>query len=210
VEICYRLETEDAVPHARKWLKAEDPDIQCWAAMILLRHGNKTKPEGLAEIEALLASEDGYPRYKHYNQAVEALLATKNELAITLACGILKTKDARPRTILQLLLAGRKECLDFLLAKLDTEVGDMTEDMVASWKQGDFAERLSLDVAEPDLEDMPGTEDEELAAARRTKRKELKAWLQEQFALIKAGKKSDVKLPLEPWDKSGGFRIIEP
>ena len=193
-EICCRLDSADAAAPARKWLTSEDERVRFWSALILLQHGDKSKSEGLAELEPILAKDEGWYRYPH---AVDPLLSTKNEKAVDLACGILKKQGFRLNLssgpILQrLFLAGRQEALDYLLAKLESEKpsgtasgayddkeverslveGDRTAAIVAFW-QSDGA---TFDTLAPDDQ-------------RRARRKLLQDWLKEQFALVRAGKK---------------------
>jgi hypothetical protein len=163
-----------------------------------LRHGDKQKQEGLAEMEAVLSKDDG----RLYLAAIEPLLTTGNDKAAALACGILAEKRfvVEYRTLRpiaqRLFLAGRRECLDYLLAKLDSErpirkssgirdgrrvertlaEGDRFAEMITFWHGG----RPEYDTLARD-------------ADRRAQRKQLATWLKEQFSLIEAGKKPDVR-----------------
>ncbi len=196
IEICYYLDTDKAAPYARKLLTSEDQDVRFWSALILLRHGDRTKMEGLPELEAVLAKDEGRG-WDLYPKAIEPLLAAKSDRAAALACGILKKEhfglpDGSSGRILQrLFLAGQQECLDFLVSKLDSETpagsivgrrdgknversrveGDGAAETIAAWRGG----RSEYDDLAPDDD-------------RRTQRRQLKEWLKEQFALIKAGK----------------------
>ena len=123
-EICYGLDTAQAVPQARKWFASADNNTRFWSALILLRHGDRSKFEGLAELEAALVKDDGsylYPR------AIDPLLATNYDKAAALACGILKKERfemhgfSTGQILQRLFLAGRQECLDYLLRRLDSE-----------------------------------------------------------------------------------------
>lgn len=200
VELCYRLGSADAAPPARKWLASENETVRFWSALILLRHGDRTKPEGLAELTPILAKDEGW---HYYPPAVEPLLATKDETAVTLAYGILRKEAFRGQYASQspvlerLFLAGRQEGLDYLLTHLESEnpcgsaagtfggkevrrslvEGDRMAAVVATWRS-DGAE---FDVLAPD-------------DVRRAKRELLRHWLKEQFALIHAGKKPDMTM----------------
>ena len=199
-ELCCRLDSPDAVAPARKWLTSEHESIRFWSALILLRHGDQTKPEGLAELEPLLAKdEDCY----WYPNAIEPLLATKNEKAVALAYGFLKKNSVHwlaeylSQILERLFLAGRQEGLYSVLAHLESEKpdgntsgtydgkevqrslveGDHTATIVTTWQTGD----KTFDLLLPD-------------DVRRSQRKQLRRWLKEQFALIQAGKKPDITI----------------
>lgn len=208
-ELCYRLDSADAAPYARKWLTSENETVRFWSALILLRHGDRKTLEGFTELTPLLAKDEPW----YYVQAVEPLLATKNEKAVTLAYGILKKKgfeshcDLMSPILERLFLAGRREGYEFLQTRLESEdptrsikgtfggkevcrslvEGDHMAVAVAAWRK-DGAE---FDLLAPD-------------DVRRAQRKQLRYWLEEQYALIRAGKKPDmVMLPIR-------FRMSQP
>ncbi len=196
-EFCYRLDCADAVAPARKWLTSDNKYVRFWSALILLQHGDRARLEGLADLEALLAEDDRFYRYKC---AIGPLTATKNERAMVLACGILKKEHFTPTfsgmILQQLFLAGREECLEYLLTKLNSEKeageargkyagkeirrpqveGDRVAYVVSSWQSGE----ANYYILAPDDQ-------------RRAERKRLKGWLMEQFTQIKAGKEPDMK-----------------
>ena len=206
------MNSADALAPARRWLSSPDRGVQYWAALIVLRHGDKKKPEGLDVLETILADDDGT---QYYPGAVGPLLATKSERATKLACGILKKNKFTEEpgwicspVLQRLLLAGREECLDYLLARLDSSKphggssgvrdgkkvqqslveGDDMAMTVAAWRSNES----EYDTLAPD-------------DARRVRRGQLKAWLKEQFVLIKAGKKPQMKPPGELIESSGPF-----
>ena len=196
--LCCLADSADAVPTARGWLASTDSTVRFWAGLILLRHGDKKRLEGLTQVESVLANGNGCL----YLEAIDSLLATKNERAMALACGVLAEKTFvvehhTLRPILQkLFLAGRRECLDYFLAKLDSQrpigkqsgtrdgkkverslvEGDRIAQTIAFW-QGD---KPGYDLLAPDTD-------------RRARRTQLAAWLSEQFSLIKAGKTPDIR-----------------
>jgi hypothetical protein len=203
VELCFRLDSADAAVPARKWLTSKDENTRFWSALILLQHGDQTKPEGLAELEPILAKDEGWHYYPH---AIEPLLSTKNDRAVRLACDILKKNgfhchDLSSGPILQrLFLTGRRECLDYLLVHLESETpsgsasgiyrgkeverslveGDREAFLVAFWRTSN----AEYNVLAP-VED------------RSAQRKQLQNWLKEQYALIQAGRKPGMTvLPL--------------
>ena len=189
VSICYRWNAAKSVPYARKWLNSKNQEARFWSALILLGHGNQSQLEGLATMEDVLA-EDGGSDF--YPVAIIPLLELRNERATMLACGILKKGLPSSQILQMLFLAGRQECLDYLLAKLDSETphkpasdapydsdvarprieGDLLAEIVEYWRPG----HTRFDLLAPDSQ-------------RRANRQELKSWLKEQFAQIKAGRK---------------------
>ena len=212
VRLCYQMDSTDAAEPARQWLNNAEPSIRYWAALILLRHGDKDRVGALDALEPILAQDDGTHKYPG---AISPLLATKDERASKLACGILKkTKfNEQPgwlaEPVLQrLLLAGRQECLDYLLAKLDS---DKTHGGSSGARNGKHVEQslvegddMALAVAKWRLDkseyDTLAPDDE-----CRTRRKQLKTWLIEQFALVKAGKEPAMKPPEKLIESSGPF-----
>ena len=202
-ELCYAFDSAEAVAAAREWIKGKDEDARFWSALILIRHGDKAKSEGLDPLKALLAEDDGT---RFFPSAIDDLLAMKNEAAAALACSILKkprfgSEFDRGEILLRLFLAGRQEALDYLFATLkSTEsggsasgtykgkrvarqltAGDELAGQVAQWR----TDKWEFDtLAEPD--------------ERRQQRDDLTRWLKEQFALIKAGKPPAMRTDVAP------------
>jgi hypothetical protein len=208
-EMCFRLSAADALPEARKWVKETDEGLRFWAAMVLLRAGDRGRPdgpEGLAELRPILEKDDGD---RWFPSAMDELLATRDEKAIALACTVLSkpafgqgsTRYSSFPMIHRLLLAGRKEALDYVTKSLDdtTEAatsygnyqgqevqrrqsrGDLMADAVAEWRSDGYRYE-SL-----------GPDDQ-----RAKERDKLKNWVAEQFELIKAGKPHGIKMPQGP------------
>jgi hypothetical protein len=203
VEMCRKLDTAEAAKPAREWIKSDDKSTRFWAALILLRHGDQSRPEGLEPLKALLGEDDGtylYPR------AIDDLLATKNDAATAVACGILKKErfasDHNHGPILhRLILAGRKEALEYALAELDSTVSagtsfgeykgqkvkreqtraDGMASAVAEWR----TDKWTFEQLAPDEE-------------RKQGREQLKSWLKDQFAKIKAGQKPEMRTEPRP------------
>jgi len=201
-EFCYLLDVPESAADARTWIRSADKGTRFWAALILLKHGDTAKQEGQDVLAEVLAKDDGsdfYPR------AIDPLLAAKTESALTLALGILRkprffdhfnfhTSDVLHR----LFLTGRRECLDFLLQKLDLEgsdshahgerygvrverglgMGDWTAEFVMSWR----IDEVRYQNLAPDNE-------------RRAAREKIKTWLKEQFTLINEGKPHQIEPP---------------
>ncbi|MHB1036169.1 MAG: hypothetical protein ACYC35_18070 [Pirellulales bacterium] len=200
VSFCYHLDSSAAVPYAREWLaSAADDEMQLWAALILLRHGDKASSEGWPQLTKILAKDDGCELYA---SAVGPLLELKSEKAAVLACGILKREKFEPSDFLtavalqELFLAGRQECLDYLLAKLDRresaekaleQHGD--ESRMSELASNDWTTRLMTYWK-------TGSESSHLGSRgnRQTRLQELKSWLKEQFALVKQGKTPKMNL----------------
>ncbi len=193
-ELCHRLDAPETASPAREWVKGDDQTVAFWGSLILLRHGEKTKKEGLEPLRKILEKDDGeilYPR------ALDTLLATKDPAALDLAAGILGkhhfgTRPNRAAVLHRLFLAGRPEALDYLLAGLDSK--DEGGTSFGKYKGQEVQRKLTRgdefagDVSEwrtegPGYERMAPDED------RAKQREALKGWLKEQFALIKAGKK---------------------
>lgn len=201
-ELCYALNAPEAAVDARRWITLPNKNTRFWAALILLKHGNMR--EGYDTLVEVLTKDDGsylYPR------AIEPLLAAKTEDTMKLAVGILNkqrfelTSFESGAILHRLFLAGRRECLDYLIEKLDSEeaqgsssgewngmpverdqvMGDWAADVVTEWRADNVAyERLAPD------------------QSRRRARENLKAWLNEQFSLIQSGKPTHLKAP-EPF-----------
>lgn len=203
VELCRKLDTAEAVKPAREWVKSDDAATKFWAALILLRHGDKGKAEGLEPLKAVLAEDDGT---HYYPRAIDDLLAAKDEAATALACDILRkphfpAEHNRADILHRLVLAGRKEALDYVLAELDSAdsagtssgehkgkqvkrentQGDVMAEAVAGWR----TDKWEFEKLAPDDE-------------RKVRREELKGWLKEQFAKIKAGQKPQMRTEVRP------------
>ncbi|MGH7136630.1 MAG: hypothetical protein ACREHD_12885, partial [Pirellulales bacterium] len=203
--LCYALNVPEAAAEARRWITLPKKNTRFWAALILLKHGKMR--EGYDTLAEVLAEDDGshlYPR------AIEPLLAAKTGAAMKLAVGILnkprfELTSAESGPILhRLFLAGRHECLDYLIEKLASEeaegsssgewngkpvdrgqvLGDWAADIVTEWR----ADNVSYERLAPD-------------EIRRAERDKLRVWLNEQFALIQSGKPTQLKAP-EPFQFS--------
>jgi hypothetical protein len=203
-KFCFDLDDPHAAVPAREWVKSSKEPVRFWSAMILLKHGDRKSDEGLATLKGVLAHDDGS---YWFPQAIEQLLELKSEESAALAAEILKKprfelSDYNAGAILQrLLLAGRQEALDYLLAKLKS--GDKSGSASGDWN-GQHVERelTGGDRAAAIVADLrtDSTPFHSLAPDdQRTKeRNEMAGWLQEQFALIKAGKPSQIKTEPKP------------
>jgi hypothetical protein len=204
VEMCRKLDSAEAVEPARGWVKSDDPATKFWAALILLRHGDKAKAEGLEPLKAVLADDDGT---HYFPRALDDLLAVKSEATADLACEILKKPHFAGERfnvgpiLHRLVLAGRKEALDYVLAQLDnTEEagtvsgeykgkkvqrmktqGDHMADNVAEWR----TDKWGYESLAPDED-------------RKKQREDMKGWLKEQFAKVKKGEKSELRTDVRP------------
>jgi hypothetical protein len=202
-EWCAKLNSADAVKPAREWVEGGDSQAKFWGALILLRHGDKAKKEGLAPLKAVLEKDDGsylYPR------AIEPLLEMRTEDASALAAGILKKEHFRSdhnrgEILRRLFVAGRSEALDYALAVLDrtesrgsasgtymgkevrreqSDADGMAKD-IADWRTDEW----SYDMLAPDEE-------------RKKNRDQLKAWLKDQSAKVKKGEKTAISTENRP------------
>ncbi len=201
--LVYQLGTSQAAPAARRWLKDGEAGVRFWAALTLLRHGRQGALEGLAELRPILAADDGSYRYP---QAFDALMDTRQRPAVDLACGILgKARlevsfGSGGAVLHRLFLAGRPEALAYLLRGLDSQKDGGVSSGSYRGKQverkqveGDgFASAIAAWRASRVAPTPPGEYSYEIlapAAERAAERAKLKRWLQEQFKLIRAGKK---------------------
>lgn len=196
-ELCHRLDSAETATAAREWVRVADETTVFWSSLILIRHGDRKKQEGLVSLKKILEKDDGshfYPR------AIDALLASKEPAAAELAAGILKKERLdsfnRLPILHRLFLAGRPETLDLLLRELD----DPKEESMTSgeFKGQKVMRTLSKgDVLARELTEWKNDGSEFAALApdeeRKVQRAELKKWLQDQFGLIKAGKTPQMK-----------------
>jgi len=202
VEFVYHLDRVESAEHARKWVSDANKETRFYATLILLKHGDTAKGEGLDILRDVLSHEDGTELYA---LAIEPLLDTKLPAASDLACGILKNKRFDPSDwnasslLKRLFLARHSEALDAIVHQLDDTTargtsggtwegkyverkqcnGDYMANLVADWRTGWSYESLAPD---------------EVRAARR---KELKDWMRAQFEKIRAGQapEMDTTLP---------------
>jgi hypothetical protein len=202
-ELCRKLDAAEAVEPARAWVKGGDAKAHFWAALILLRHGDRKKGEGLEALKAALAADDGsylYPR------AIDDLLAVKSDAAMSLACAVLKKPrfalDFNAGAILhRLFLAGRQEALDYLLTHLDSKEDAGTSSGSYKGKQvrrpQTAADRIAGEIAEWRTDDWAY---ESLAPEeeRQAQRGKLKEWLREQFRRVRAGERPAMRTEPRP------------
>jgi len=190
-QFIFATQTRVAAEPAREWLRSAEAPLRFWGALTLVRDGRRADNEGLPELTALLQQDDDL---RFYPDAIDTLLARKDEPALALACGILKKPkvgtDVHCEAILfQLMLTGRPEALDYLLARLDDpramgEIrglwggSEVTRRVLAA---DGFAHLLSewrTDHWQPDSPLAPD-------ADRARQREELKTWLKDTFAKIR-------------------------
>jgi len=207
VQYCYRMDVSEIVPAARRWIGCGDDAAQFWAALILLTYGDTAWDEGLDTLKSLIEKD----REREWlRKAVEPLCRTRREACLRLACSIFdRAEGERPvlggeRALRALFLAGRQECLDWMLVRLDSDKA--TGSSIGATVDGKACSRAETESDE--VADIVVTwrndgsryeafvTDEE----RVRRRAELKAWLREQFNHIKAGKKSEIaEEPPLPW-----------
>jgi hypothetical protein len=217
IEYLYRIDSPAAVPKAREcvaetlktyngpmaaWLMDADRSRQShfYAALILLRHGDRDHLEGLGTVDAVLASDrDGY----YQRIAKSELDSIPAEKLFQARCGMLGNDGPELRTSIsdvrlrRFILMRCPNAYEFLLRALDSEAprgtlqyvdstthrqvrrslveGDDAAIVVGSWRRG-----IGFSLAPPDEE-------------RRHRRAELKAWLVEQFRKIRAGEESEIR-----------------
>ncbi len=199
-ELGFVADQKDSSAQARKWLLHTKKGVRFWAALMLLRHGDTAKLEGLESLREVLTKDDGshwYPR------AIETLANTGKEPALKLACGILAKKEFRPSDwnagpiLHRLLLLGRTEALEFALKGLDSNQKQGTSS--GTWNDKDVQrEQFEFDAM---AELVIGLRKDEMRyeslapkEARLKKCAELKVWLKKQFDLIRSGQPHGLKV----------------
>ena len=207
VKWCYRASPQATVAQARKWIAAKG-DVRFWAAMILFTHGDREKLEGLEAIKEVLAGDQGSD-VTHYRLAFDALMASGREEAKVVACGVLERLGTNKSSwevqpfVHRLLVAGRKEAADFLIRQLDDtssrgttwgtwEGKEVSVDLTAGDKTGQLIADMRSDTYA-----YPWGAAAELRVAER---KKLKAWVAEQYELIRVGKASAIRPAPERMD----------
>jgi hypothetical protein len=209
---CFRLDPAGSLADARRWVTMGGR-LRFWGALVLFVAGDRARGEGVAPLAAALAADDD--AIDLYREAFGTLLRSDRPAGPALAAGVLRRlpPGAGPYDtdafVHRLLLAGRREAVDYLCAWLDDDtaagqtqgaVGDKVVTVAAT--RGDGAGELIAGLrtdgyAYPAI----GT-----AAERRAERARLKTWLAGQMALIRAGKPSAVApVPPEMGARSARF-----
>lgn len=194
--LLYHLDPDASVTAARQWVKSPGYHLRFWAAMILVHSGNREAGEGWPELLGVLQEHDNNQYVPH---AFDTLLASSRADARAFAVSELTNAEMMqwdgPPYVHRLLLAGRKEALDYELAQLDDGShyydaqgqyqgqqvtrklirGDNAAQILSGWRTDGY----SYSTLAPD-------------DVRRLERAKLKAWLMEQFVKIKAGKPSEL------------------
>ena len=199
---CYRMNLPQGAFYARKWIREGTDGVRFWSSLILLRHGDREKLEGLPQLADVLDRDSGM---RWFPLALPDLLAIGNEATMQLAGSVLHKKTfigcktcysgIHAEMVHRLFWAGSEECLDYLLTHLDgSEVvstlidvqqnrfrqtrGDLTARMVSSWR----SDGVDYNPVAPEEE-------------RKERRKEIKKWVMEQFRRLKERKTPDMKRP---------------
>jgi hypothetical protein len=186
LEQSHRMDSADAVVAAREYIKDRNPRTRFWSSLILIRHGDHARNEGLDVLKEILK---GNALHLHV-EALDTLLASRDETVLALADAILKAQHSfnfdRFAALHRLFVAGRQKALDDLIRQLDS-----------TGKAEGFTGRTVRDEAAKELEEWrtDGWKFDEKADEkdRQKAREALKTWLKEQFARIKAGKKPAMK-----------------
>lgn len=201
--LCFAFGTAEVVGAARQWVKDPDDAVRFWGALSLVKQGARDQHEGLQPLQGILDKDDGglwYPR------AFETLLAAGYEEALQTACKILDKKSFdlygnAKSILLGLFLAGRKECLAFLLTRLDD--GTKSGQSSGKWqrqaveRERTVADEVAAIIASWQLQ---GTKYNKLAPEeeRKQQREQLKRWIQTQFNLIQAKQPPEMKTTRRP------------
>ena len=205
VESLLRLDTPEAVPHARRWLApiaeecgtTSDFNVKStcmYASLILLRHGKRAELEGYEQVVAILAADDeGY----WYNAAWDELVSLGKPEVVGLLAAVLEKDRARtamvtrsPLLLCRLFKAGVPAALALI------------QDMLASTKRMGSASSSqgTVDLVEADhaanmlsrwTRGNMRYEYTDAADIRAAKRKELAEYLTAQFELVKAGRPTE-------------------
>jgi hypothetical protein len=197
-ELCVALPGPALLAAARGWVKQKDDHLRFWGGVALLRDGTAAeKANAVKVLTPILQKDDGSYRYP---QAFEALLASGVEPALKLACDALEKEGVRgdlEPMLLRLFLRGREEALQSLLTRLDSTKQTSTASTLRDGKPVEVQYTLADDTAEyVDRWHKAESYRMELPAAeRQALREKQKAWLREQFALIKAGQKPAIDPP---------------
>ncbi|HWB58470.1 MAG TPA: hypothetical protein VG733_03220 [Chthoniobacteraceae bacterium] len=211
LEICYRLDTPDALPFARDWLTAhakvpdgawtDDDSVRFWCAMMELRASQPQKPEGLDVLKALLAKNNAGQWYPF---AFDLLMSAKTQDATDIAAGALKKENSEgfnPEMAKQLFLAGRQEALDYMLAWLANNGDGGTS---STWTSSDPSgnKTVHLESGDNAATAIAGWRTDNYqfdqfrpVEQRRADREKLAQWLKDQFALVQAGQKTAISPP---------------
>jgi len=186
------------VDEARKWVKSPYPEVRLWASLILMRDGDVAHDEGLATLEPLLSGREALDRYM---EAAPALLASPSPRARRLAAGLFPRIDVHKDDangifmdwmFRRYFLAGRQECLDFLLLALDDYTIDPNIHDVAGnphYSSDGVVQGIGM-WSLRHIRRQPATEPE-----IRQYRASMKAWLTAQFALVQRGKTLAIDVP---------------
>jgi hypothetical protein len=213
IEDLYRLDSPAAVPQAREWVKQpldlyEGPYMQrgidayannsCrfWAAMILLRHGDRSREEGLNEIAESLAHDR---QLFWTGQAIDQLAALDTPRAREIMCnsfrkgGVSLEGSDVGGPLRRLIRARCHEAYEFLVNSLQdtTETSSTVQDRSSpsgsrKVSRADLAARIVADWRTP-LTPFPFTAPADVRAAQRA---QLHTWLIEQFQLLETGRAS--------------------
>lgn len=206
------LDRQEYLPRARRWMRSRDRDMRFWGALLVLKHADRNKPEGLKTVLRRLAAEIRGSAARgdtdlfvgdsgdFFDAAVEALVRVDGRQVrkfFRAYCGkrVYPGFDPSLAALQRLFLAGHEPVLDRLLRILDDRspaYEGSERPLCDSWLW-----RLSLwryEQPPDDLYDPPEDRSEQACS-------DLKRWLRAQFKLIKDGKPSDIikqELPV-PW-----------
>jgi hypothetical protein len=220
---------------ARAWAKDADATVRFFGAWILVRHGERSRREGVDEVLALLRDADGWRRR---DAVLDDLLATGDGAALAYveaAADPTKPEGSHPSLFLlqRRALAGDATALDRVVAALEgqglpilEETPGDAETAGAAWfdadvRTPDAVARRVADWVPDDVDVAPGTrlapwprgDDPESRAKSAGITAAFAAWLREQAALLRAGKATAIQRTPAPrlwgswgWISSGWVR----
>jgi hypothetical protein len=205
------LGVREALAPARALLAEGTSPVRGWAALVLVRHGDREQREGIDQLlEVLRKGKDPLL----LNNAVDALLATGDERARSALIDLLRPYAVGKPTMLlvqRLFLLGSPEAKAFLLDILD---GKRTDAVYGHriWTSGTYqpiadARTLALDLLEwaPSIRSALRAQS---LASTGNEHKAVRAWIEEAFRHIKNGESWDiVELTVHPpylgWSGAG-------
>lgn len=196
-ELCLLTPNAAVLPYARDWMRDTGDGLRFWGALGFLQSGSSAeKREALTVLAPILERDDGTRRYP---QAFEILSNAGDPEALDLAATILKKpvpSNDLDRVLQRLFLRGRPEALAELLRRFgSTKKAGQTsfkrdgKDITSDYTEADAVGWLVSRWQKTDRPFLPpGT-------ASKAAREAQKKWLQEQFALVKAGAKPAIDEP---------------
>jgi hypothetical protein len=197
IQLLCLLGRKEYVGHAHEWAKSDSEATRFYAALLLFQHGDRTKREGLDVL--MKAVKSGHTVQIH--AALEPLLARK-DAEVKKALLALLGKDAPKAFVLTLpflqrmVLAGHEEAFQMVDALLSGKAdfkcyGDL-RGREEPLKEATGVAAYIRYGWQPEAEQMEMPWDAPKADRERNL-KHVRTWLEKQWQLIQAGKKSNIQ-----------------